>query len=94
MTMHIHQRKDESSQNIRLWIPLFFIWILLCPLFLLIVLAAWAARILTPPQSQAQNFPRLVLAAYKVLQELDGLNINVKTKQERILIHFNGGRRP
>jgi len=81
MKIHIHER---GKKRIRLWIPMFLIWLLLfvlmiilSPIFLLVGIVAWI-----------RGYGKIVLFAlpmfFAVLWAMSGLRIHIEDKNKRI----------
>ena len=82
----------KSERTIRLWLPLFLLWILLLP-FVLIAAVIWfmsmlGRLVLGLPGRMAG----LIAAAFGILWELDGLRIHVRSPKEIFVLRFRGGK--
>jgi len=80
--------KTGRHSGVNLWLPLFLVWILALPLALLIFLAwafckPWASR-----SASMDRFTRTIEAGAAVLGKIDGLRIDVRSRDSRFILHF------
>lgn len=87
LRLAISDRSTEKN-NINLWLPLFLIWILLLPVALL-ALAAWLLIRAVALVNPAAMLPaRIIQAAVMIIWKLNGLRIEVRSHDSRVLLHF------
>ena len=89
MVMRLVVSDTGSEKNgVNIWLPLFFVWILLLPvivlcLFLWLILSS-LARFSPVLQHGAKCFG----AAAVVLWKLHGLRIDIRSRESRFVLHF------
>ena len=85
MRLSIRRPAAEGGSRINLWIPLILAWLLLLPVFVLAILAWAILRILSPA---TLRIARILEAAGGVLWKIDGLRIDVRSRESRFILHF------
>ena len=88
LTLVVVQPKEEGGRNLRLWLPLFLVWILLLPIILIAVLVWGLLRLAALGSDVALRGALAMEAAVKVFWYLDGLRVDIRGRDSRFILHF------
>ncbi len=89
MRLLVRQSADDKKPvNVNLWIPLFLVWILLLPLFIIIAVLVLCLLIVSSFSPPARTGLRYVKAAMAVLSTLSGLKVEVRDKNSQFILHL------
>ena len=70
---------DQGHTKIRLWLPLFLLWLLLLPLFVLILVVALLADLVTLPTGNVFGFTRFLFGVLGILGATRGTQVQVNS---------------
>ena len=88
MRLKVMEKKNGRWKGVNLWLPLFLLWILLLPLFLL-AFAAWILlRLLGTAFPGPMNAARFIEAGCDVLRKISDLRIDIRSHDSRFILHF------
>lgn len=89
MFLRLVAREDESNRNgLNLWLPLFLIWIVLLPLFVLLVVIWFFSFLAARTTGSFSLTAKRLEAAGAIIWNLNGLRINVRNRESRFVLHF------
>ena len=78
----------EKGKKIRLWLPLFLIWILLLPLFVLVFAVLVIAGIIAWITGYGRSVLAIIPLICESLWNLGGLKVDVEGEEEKVFIEF------
>ena len=85
MKMHIQTR---GKKGVRLWIPVFIVWILLFALMILFLPLVLLAALLTLWRGPGLALLLIYPLVWSVLWSLSSLHVDVENEEHRILFSF------
>jgi hypothetical protein len=87
MRLAVIDRGTEKN-IVNLWLPLFLIWVLLFPVALLGLVAWVVIRAVAIVKPAALLPARIIQAAVTVIWKMNGLRIDVRSRDSRVVLHF------
>ncbi len=88
MRLKAMELKEGRKRGLNLWIPLFLVWILLSPLFLIGLVVWLILRLLGLVLDGPRNVACLLEAGIDVLRKIDGMQIDVCNRDSHFILHF------
>jgi hypothetical protein len=85
LRLHI---KEKDQKNIRLWLPLFLIWILILPLLLLLLPFVLVAALLTWHRGTGKVLLAAIPMFIAMLWAMPGLHIRVDKPDNTVFLHI------
>lgn len=85
MKMHI---QEQGKKGVKLWIPVFLVWILLFALMLILLPVVLLAALLTLLRGPGLKWLLLYPMVWAVLGSLSSLFVDVENENHKILIKF------
>ena len=70
---------DQGRTKFRLWLPLFLLWLLLLPLFVLALVVTFLLDLLTLPLGNGFRFSRFLFGVIGVMGAARGTEVQVAT---------------
>jgi hypothetical protein len=74
---------DQGRTKVRLWLPLFLLWLLLLPLFVLILVVALLADLFTLPTGNVFGFTRFLFGVLGILGATRGTQVQVNAHDRK-----------
>jgi hypothetical protein len=74
---------DQGRTKVRLWLPLFLLWLLLLPLFVLILVVALLVDLLTLPMGNVFGFTRFLFGVLGILGATRGTQVHVNSRDPK-----------
>ena len=74
---------DQGRTKFRLWLPLFLLWLLLLPFFVLALVVTLLVDLLTLAAGWRFNFTRFLFNVVGLLGETRGTEVNIDARDHR-----------
>lgn len=87
MFMRLVVREDDGK-GVNIWLPLFLIWILLLPLFVLLMTVWVFARLAAQLTHASGRCAGILEAAAALVWNMNGLRVDVHDRKSRFVLHF------
>lgn len=82
------KKKNGKTGGLRLWLPLFLIWILILPL-ILVILITWAfIALLAWTSPGMKRFGRIIKAGALIMWNINGLQVDIRNRDSKFVLHF------
>lgn len=74
---------DQGRTKFRLWLPLWLLWLLVLPFFLLALVLTFLADLVTLPMGNGFRFTRLLFGLVDVLGQARGTEVYVDSRDPK-----------
>lgn len=89
MFFRLVAREEESNKRgVNIWLPLFLLWILLLPLFVLLIAIWLCSRLAALVTQTAGKTAKILEAGAAVIWNMKGLQVNICNQKSRFVLHF------
>jgi hypothetical protein len=81
--------KNQHGKSVNLWLPLFFVWLLLLPFFIVLLPLLLIAEIIMPFTRYPVSPCRIMWYAGSLLSHLRGLKVKVKSRNNHSDVYIS-----